>query len=460
VTHTGHAVLIGSLSTVLGVSPFGAATALWNLALILIAWSAAVLLLRYGASRGMVVLGSVCPLLLGPLAAPSFDPLSLPAYVIVHDPLVAARMYWNISQAISTGLAAIALILFDGYCREAVRSRECFVLIGLTALAVAVSGWVKPSLFIFYGPALIVTLLVHRVGLRDVMLAGALLAAGVAVYMLPAWLVPVAEVPPWSLHPSLEQTSAVASFVVFGCSAVLLLSVHPLRRLFRDIVDKSGPRPVTLALVAMGGSVLFALLFREEQFVGFRTFQPNIWWGASACAVLLLPLVLAVAAERRAGSEHTNWFLVTATAVGAVQVLNGVVFAIAFPAVYVHGYPASCAEAMRAARLVTPADTRFLLDPAVSHADLAPLLARPALFHTAFMPPGDRENLESWSALFEEPSASEVGRWADYDAALLHKTSTTAQQALDSLGWTSSELTDEFQLWTRPEATERVSDPQ
>ncbi|MGD9853931.1 MAG: hypothetical protein AB7U20_03180, partial [Planctomycetaceae bacterium] len=304
VIHTGHGVLLGSIATVLQTSMYRASTALWIVVMVLLSWSAGVLLSRGSVPHAIVLLGSLCPLVLGPLAVPTMATLTQPPFALnqfTQSSLTAPRMYWNLPQALSTAMVAVALVCFDGYCRAEPRSRARLRWVFGSAAAMAASGWVKPSLFVFYGPALLIALLVHRAAIRETAAAIATLAGAVAVYLLPSWLVTVAEHPSWSLHPSVEQTQHVAKFVLLGCGPALLLSFGPLRKLPGLLVRKSDPQPLTPALVAMGGSLLFALLFREnryEELKDFSVFQPNIWWGPSACVVLLVPLLLRSATQR------------------------------------------------------------------------------------------------------------------------------------------------------------------
>ncbi|MEZ6052105.1 MAG: hypothetical protein R3C02_12045 [Planctomycetaceae bacterium] len=448
VTHTGHGVLIGTFSSLLGISVYRASTSLWIVATVLIVWATFDLLSRATLPKGFLTIGSLSPLLLGPVSIPVFALLANPQLARNQEPLISARMYWNVTQAISTSLGAVVLLCFHLYGRTESESHR-LRMIGITTLVLIASGWVKPSLIIFYGPALLLSLLVHRAPIRDLAVVIGLLVMGVAVYLLPAWLVPVPEVPSWSLHPSWEQTMEVLSFVVFGCGAGLLLSIGPLKTLIATVTTRSEPQAITLALIAMGGSLIFALLFREEQFVGFRVFQPNLWWGPSACVVLLFPLVLLSSARRIKQTGRADGLILAGLLLGAIQLLNGSLFAAAYPAVISRAYVSAYVDTLRVAGSKTPPQTRFLLDPAGAQLPVLSALGRPTLIGTSFMADVDLENLKEWKRLFVEPFETDSTGWSQYDAALLHKSSTHAQENLQELGWTVEQLNDDFQLWRR-----------
>ncbi len=462
VTHTGHAVLMGMLATVLRTSLYGASTALWIVSMVLMVWSAAVLLLRAGVPTAFVWLGSLALLVIGPVTTPPMALLTQPELAVRQSPLVSARMYWNLPQALSIAMVAVALICFDRYCRAQAGSRDRLNAILVTAAAIVASGWVKPSLFVFYGPALVITLLVHRASLRELATVVLTFVGGVAVYLLPALLVTVPGQPSWSVHPSFEQTQAVIEFLLLGSGPMLLLALNPLRNLAGSVVRKSDPKPLTLALVAMGGSLLFALLFREDRFaalVDFPVLQPNIWWGPSACVVLLFPLLLRSAVQRIIAVGKADWFVMSGFILVSLQVVSGTLFAVAYPAIIGRVHPQLDVDILVTVREKTSPRTRLLLDPILLHeqvgfTDIAGILARPCLFATNYMSDGDREVLESWHRLFGEKPEVTKGGWAEYDAAIISEgaQSEAAREAVSDLGWKSEELTHAFQLWRRPES--------
>ncbi|MCA9077942.1 MAG: hypothetical protein KDA93_23135 [Planctomycetaceae bacterium] len=450
VTHTGHGVLIAGLASVLRASEFHVSASLWMSAALLLSWSSMAIVMRSQLSGFIMFVCGILPLMFGPLMIPSFLPFFHPSAALAIDPGISNRMYWNLPQALSTALAAVALVLFDKYCRRVMGGDGERRMLILATLAIVTSGWVKPSLFIFYAPALLVTLAIQRARLTSVALTIGILAVGVVTYLLPGFLVDVPELPPWSFHPNRQQAIEVARFVGFGCGAVLLLAVAPLYRLIRELVHPQEPRVVTLPLVAMGGSLLFALLFREERFVEFKSFQPNIWWGPSASVLLLLPVLIRHAVRQARITERVSILSLVASALIVLHLFNGLQFALATPAINTRGFPMKFADAMQAAQQQTAHETRFLLDPMMAWVDLAAFLRRPALFNTNYMFPEDEQILSDWTQLFEEPNESAGTGWADYDAAIVYDGSRRAQQALQEQGWTVAPLTSGFQLWTRP----------
>ncbi len=450
VTHIGHGVLIAGLASVWRISEYHASASLWVSASLLLCWSSVALMTRSRVSGKFVLAAGVIPLVFGPLMLPSIMPLFDPDAALVIGPGISNRMYWNLPQALSTALAAVGLVLFDEYCKRGTNGSGRLTMIGLVTMAIVASGWVKPSLFIFYAPGLLVSLFLQRSRLSDLAMTVGILVVGVIVYLLPAWLVTLPKVPSWSFYPNPEQTSEVAKFVGFGCGGVLLLALSPIKRLFRELVHPQEPRVLTLPLVAMGGSILFALLFREERFVGFMSFQPNIWWGPSACVLLLIPLLIRYAVSERQIEGWASVVSIAASLLMVLHVLNGLMFALASPAINLRVFPSFFAEAMIAAREQTSPDTRFLLEPRMCYVDLAGFLRRPTLYSTNYMFPEDAQVFDEWNQMFEKSDGSAGTGWTQYDAAIVAESSIRAHKALQSQGWQSQPLNSGFQLWKAP----------
>ncbi|MEZ6052104.1 MAG: hypothetical protein R3C02_12040 [Planctomycetaceae bacterium] len=447
VTHVGHGVLMAGLASVLRVTEYQASTGLWVSASLLLCWSSMSLMIREQLSGKYVLAAGVIPLIFGPLMLPSVLPFLHPQAALVIEPGVANRMYWNLPQAMSTALAAVSLILFDASCRTAITTSGRLKLIVLVAVAIVASGWVKPSLFIFYAPALLVSLVVQRARLIELAASVSVLTVGAVVYLLPAFLVTVPSVPSWKLHPNLEQTIEVARFMVYGCAALLLLAVFPGIRLLRELVHPREPRAITLPLVAMGGSLLFAVLFREEQFVGFVTFQPNIWWGPSACALLLIPLLIQHAQREETEGVWASLVGVTASLLMVLHTLSGFQFALACPAINIREYPVGFAQALKAAQEQTSPGTRFLLDPQLNRVDLAGFLRRPSLYSSNYMFPKDSVMLDEWNQLFDQTADTSGSDWTKYNGAIVSEGSTGVQSALEAHDWQFQPLIPGFQLW-------------
>ncbi|MBX3440313.1 MAG: hypothetical protein KF861_22680, partial [Planctomycetaceae bacterium] len=107
VTHTGHGVLIAGLAGVLNTDLFQASTALWIVSLVLLTWAAAMLLsFSSQVPKSVVLIGSLSVLVIGPLTTPPVAMLTIPQVALAQGPLVSARMYWNLPQALSTALVA------------------------------------------------------------------------------------------------------------------------------------------------------------------------------------------------------------------------------------------------------------------------------------------------------------------------------------------------------------------
>ncbi len=456
VTHTGHGVLIAGLATVSGMSEFRTTACLWIATSLLLCWASMAIVAGSELPGVYTLVSGLVPLVFGPLMMPSILPLFQPDTALQIKPLVSARMYWNLPQALSTALAAVSLILFQEYCRRAVSNTGRPVALSLVALSIVAAGLVKPSIFIFYAPALAITLLAQRARLVELVVSGVIMGLGCVVYLLPAFLVDVPELPSWSFRPTREQSQAVVSFVCLGCGAALLMAIRPLIQLFRDLVKPREPQVLMLPLIAMGGSLLFAILFREERFVGHTSFQPNIWWGPSACVVLLIPLLIRSSVCRKDSTRGMMFVHWASMLLLAVHVINGSQFALATPANNLRAYPKKLADTFSEARERTAPDTRFLLDPRLAWVDLVGFLRRPVLLRTSYMSAADAQNLEDWNRLFDDSVSASGSGWAEYDAAILvgesdqSFNSRRTQEVLSTKGWRRRLLTTGYQLWIRP----------
>ncbi|MCA9077938.1 MAG: hypothetical protein KDA93_23115 [Planctomycetaceae bacterium] len=454
--HTGHGVLIASIARITGINLYQSAAALWTVGLVLLAWTGCDVMSRVTTSPSYIFLGALSPLVLGPINLPSIVPFWRPGEALDQVPLVAARMYWNLPQTLSTALVGVSLVCFGEYLRNASNGRNSQKQLMITTLLIVASGWVKPSLFIFFAPAMLITLLIHRRGVTDLVIVTLTLGTGVLVYLLPHWLVTLPEAPVWSLTHSLVQTIEVGKFVALGCGTALLLAMKPLWILLRSIgarvtADELSSSNLALPLVAMGGSLMFALLFREDRFIGHVAFQPNIWWGPSGCVVLLIPWLMRFANDRlRDGNSH-SWLAIIGIALLSLQTINGIVFAFACPAINTRVYPQPFVEALERARDATATYTTFLIDPGIANIDLANLLHRPALYTTSYMSEPDRQMLDAWNSLFVPPfDESKEDTWRHYDAAIVSNTARVARESLSQREWKMSPLTPLFELWLNP----------
>ena len=460
--HTGHAVLIAGTSAILNLGLYQAAVVLWIEATLLIAWASLAL---FTGTRVPSALQFV--LVVGALVWGGF---AMPAVQLLHDPRqlgadgawslaplgmwIAARGFWNLSQVLSIALTLAGLLLLErfGAARRA-GAPGLPALAAATAL-VAVGGWTKPSLVILYGPALLIWLAVNRARAREwlcVLLVG---SGATLVYALPLLLAKLPQSPGWSFHVGAEQWSQVAGFLALAAPSLLVLAVSPVLRLLGAGWRDREWRTLDLALLAAGGSLLFALLFREDQFVGFRYFQPNLWWGLSACSVLLVPLL---GREALAATERGGWrrvLAVTGLSMALIQIFNGLCLAVAYPVLSVRGVPAVRAEVLAAARTRTEAGTRFAIDPALQRLELLPYLSRPVLMPTSFTSEEDRAAYLAWRAFClhgRPPDASLIER---LDAVVTHASRRHVVAFLESRGWRVDSLDAEYELW-QPRALDR-----
>ena len=178
---------------------------------------------------------------------------------------------------------------------------------------------------------MIIWLAISGARILEFLVTVAVLQAGVLVYFLPRFLYPLQPGGEggWSFVMEPEQWSEVALFLWHACLSLSLIMIVLITRSIANGWRNRQWQILELGVIALAGSVLFALLFRENQFVGFITFQPNIWWGICACVVLLVPLISRELVELLKPKGWTRWVVVLGLAVGAVQIVNGLHVAVA-----------------------------------------------------------------------------------------------------------------------------------
>jgi len=472
-SHTGHLVLIAGFSQWLGISLYQASSMLWIAGTMVIAWAALALLAGTripGLPRVLLVLGT---LVWGAFTFPElhrlYDPLrehatggyelDAPGY------WVAGRGFWNFPQTLSITLTLCGLLLFEAFA-AARRSRESGRgILVVASVFLVVGGWAKPSLVIFYGPALVLWLILNRSGIREYACVLVPLAVGVLVYAFPALSFALPDAPAWSLVVGREQWATVSGFALMAAPSLVVLSLAAGVRMLSQPGRSEDFRILDLALLASGGSLLFALFFREDQFVGFKVFQPNIWWGMSACIVLLVPLL---GREAFAELRLEGWRRVAALAglgMGLVQVFNGFCLAIAYPTLNLRGHSISDVEVLMAARAKTVPGTRFAIDPLLEDYDLVGYLSRPVIM-PVFEPANDlveesvaevsngalvreRRDLEAWRTFLEGRGRAALDLATRFDALIAHRDRRRVAGILLSRGWHREELGDGFELWTK-----------
>jgi hypothetical protein len=476
-SHTGHLVLIAGFSQWLGVSLYQASSILWIAATILIAWAALALFAGTripGVARVLLVLGT---LVWGAFAFPElhrlYDPLrelatggfelDAPGY------WVAGRGFWNLPQTLSIALTLCGLLVFEAFAAARRSSEMGWGLLVIASAFLVGGGWSKPSLIIFYGPALVLWLALNRSGIREYSCVLLPLAGGALVYAVPALFFTLPDAPVWRLAPNAEQWTTVFGFALMASPSLVILSAGALLRMLKQPGRPEDFRVLDLALLAGGGSLLFALFFSEDQFVGFKVFQPNIWWGMSACIVLLVPIL---GREAFAELGATGWRRVAAFSglgMGLVHVFNGLCLAIAYPTLNLRGHSVSDVEVLTAARGKTASGTRFAIDPLLEDYDLVSYLSRPVIMPVitpAIMPVGapldssaakasrlalaaERRDLEVWRTFLEGRARAPEALPARFDALIVHRDRRHAAGMLLSRGWRRETLAEDFELWTR-----------
>jgi hypothetical protein len=457
-SHTGHIVLVAGFAEGLGVSLYQASTLLWTIATLLIAWAALGILaatrlpvfLRLAIVVGTLVWGAFgwpeLHRLYDPLretAAGGFE-LDSPGY------WVAGRGFWNLPQALSIALTLAGLLVLDAF-GPARRSGKTglALLLGASFLFVC-GGWTKPSLFIFYGPALLLWLALNRVGFFEFLWVVLVLGAGVLVYAIPALFFALPESPAWTFLPGLEQWEEVAEFVLRAGLGLAVLAAGVVLARWKGGEPWGEFRVLDLALLAAGGSVLFGLLFREDQFVGSPVFQPNIWWGMAGCMILLVPLLGrdALAQWKRGGGSR--WLAGVGLSLGLLHLFNGFCLAVVYPTLNLRGHALSDAEALASARSKTDPGARFAIDPELQDYDLLAYLSRPVLMSSAAASDQDREDLQAWQS-FVEGGFPASGEWLGrFDAVVLRQDRRHAAGSLASRQWRREALGHGFELWLAP----------
>jgi hypothetical protein len=457
-SHTGHLALISGLSELLEISLYRASSVLWINAMLLTVWAALGLLAgaRIPAAFRFILVGAT--LVWGAAAFPDFhriyDPmreasaggfeLDAPGY------WVAARAFWNLPQALSIALTFGALLLLQAFAavRQARPGFPWLLVVG-TCLAVA-GGWTKPSIIVFYGPALLLWLALNRAGTREYLSVGIPLLIGGFVYSIPAVFFDLPEGSNWSSLPGLDQWSRVGGFIVAAGAGLAILALYPLVNMAKSWSQPAEYRVLDLALLAAGGSVLFSLLFSEDAFVGDRVFQPNIWWGMSACFVLGVPLLGRKGFGMLGDSGWRSLAAGVGLALGLLHVFNGFCLAIVYPALNLRGHLASDAEVLAGAREQTLPGMRFALDPTLQEYDLLGYLARPTLMKARTASAAQSQDFDAWQAFVQGPRASRMPFLGSLDAIVLRRDRRSVARALLSRNWVGASLDGRYDLWLAP----------
>ncbi|MDE0886662.1 MAG: hypothetical protein OSB70_14135 [Myxococcota bacterium] len=454
-THTGHLVLIAGFSEMLGISLYQSTTLLWVDATLLIAWGVLALLSGSGMP-GSIRFGVVVATLV-------WGAFSFPQLHQLYDPLretpgggfeldapgfwIAARGFWNLPQTLSVALTLAGALVLERFGHVRRRPTAGYAVLATTSFLWVAAGLTKPSLFIFFGPALLIWLVLNRACLAEFVCALGMLSLGFLAYALPALLYALPASPQWTFFPNAEQASVVGGYLLMASPALVLMAIAPFFGLVQEAGRVGKFRVLHLAMMAAGGSLIFALVFREDQFVGFRVFQPNVWWGISGCAVLLVPFL-----SRSAWADlwRPGWKRLLAgggLAVALLQVFNGFCLALVYPTLNLRGQSVSDAVALAEGRSMTPAGTRYAVDPMIEDYDLLGYLSRPTIMPGITGPDSERRFALAWSN-FAESGGGMPDRFRNrIDAVILHRDRRAAGLVLRQEGWQSESLGDEFELW-------------
>jgi hypothetical protein len=249
----------------------------------------------------------------------------------------------------------------------------------------------------------------------------------------------------WSFATEPGQWSEVTLFLWHACLSLFIILIVVITRLIANGWRDRQWQILELGLIAFAGSVLFALLFRENQFVGFFVFQPNIWWGICACVVLLVPLISRELVELLKPKGWTRWVVVLGLAVGAVQIVNGLHVAVAYPVMNLRIHEASMAGTLDAARKLTAPNARFALDLSLEEIDLRPFLSRPSLVRANFGSADEKRAYSNWRDFIKSGKSSPpLDR---LDAVVLHRNRRRANLYFEKLGWQSTPINEKYTLW-------------
>ncbi|MDG2334416.1 MAG: hypothetical protein P8Q97_09360 [Myxococcota bacterium] len=456
-SHTGHLVLIAGFSELLGVSLYQSATLLWVDATLLIAWGALALMVGSGIP-GILRFGVVVATLV-------WGAFSFPELHRLYDPLretqgggfeldapgfwVAGRGFWNLPQTLSVAITLAGVLVLEGFGHARRRPASGYAVLAATSFLWVAAGLTKPSLVIFFGPAILIWLALNRARAAEFAWVLGILSLGFVMYALPSFLHTLPAAPEWTFFPNAEQASIVGGYLLMAGPALLLLSLAPLLGLVQEAGRAAQFRVLDLALLAAGGSLIFALVFREDQFVGFGVFQPNLWWGISGCAVLLVPLLGRAAWADLWRSGWRRSLAGVGLVMAVLQTFNGLCLALAYPTLNLRGHSVSDAVVLSDGRSKTPAGTRYAVDPMLEDYDLLGYLSRPTIMPSVMGPDSERRLALAWATFAESGRGMPHLFSSRIDAVILHRDRPEASAALRREGWQSESLGDEFELWQK-----------
>lgn len=442
--HTGFQTLIAGIADTTGGNFPAAVQILWIIGYGLIVVSAFHLVESSlpNVSSYAMSLASLAPLLwtgiwIVPVVAISRHPIAL------LDPMLtgqcaAGGIYHNGSQLWSIALTVVGLVAL----KRAGDSGHSRLNLAIAMILFVTSGLVKPSLFILIIPALIIVLAASRyqdpVGWITVF---SISCAGILVYSLPIFFGPLPTMPGWQLSATPGNTVQTAlRFLTFSSVATWIAT-----RLLRSLPQHS--LWFGVVLIAHGGGILFPLLFQES---GVRAAHGNNWWGFMATLVLLAPPVVAFCFS---GDRINKGALRRMGAVVIVsQVILGIPYAIAYPAISIRSRPIELANALLEAKALTNSTDRMIIDPVFCpephHADLIVFLGRSVL-HSYQTNNADVETAKSeWTQLHTTGRSPDDATINDWNTALVSTENANVKSWLRRNGWRhKAAVTGGYEIW-------------
>jgi hypothetical protein len=439
--HTGYSALLAGVHSFTGATYYQLATSMWLLAYLLIVWSALTLVEELAMPGWLRVVAAVGPLVWGPIGVP-FSNLAL-------KPVSAGLMFHNFPQVWSVAVGGVAIVCFQRYVHAKTRDTP---MIAAAAAAIAISGLIKPSLAILFGPALLLSLLLLRARLRDLGIVLGLLTAGAVCGMLPALVADLPKVRGFAIAPDWPGTKRVLHFLAMGGGIGLVVVYARVRALATDVAARKVGWS-DLVILATGGGALFAVLFRE---VRMGDFQPNLLWGACGALTFFATAVVAwCGGAMQYRTSTPAWLRRFGAAVLALHLLNGLTYAVAYPVSFNARYePIALATVFAKIGDATIPTTRFLIDPMLMGREAFSQLRRPVLSPRIGFANAAQQEWDEWVKLCTDGVLTRSDQLAKRDALIIVRKRVKAREMLSQVGWTRAITLGGVELWIDPKRPE------
>ncbi|MCA9040492.1 MAG: hypothetical protein KDA65_09110 [Planctomycetaceae bacterium] len=476
--HVGYSTLIAGCSELTRQDPYCITSALWILTYLMLGWLALCCVEQYQLNSDVAIVAGITPLLWGQLGVPNLRLLITPSTIPNLQGLeskLAGDQFHNIPQSWSMVFGLAFLFCFQQY-QQSGRSYRWW-LAGI--LSLIVSGWVKPSLLILLGPALIICMIVNRNNLREWLSLVISMALGMLVYCLSALMADLPSGNKWFFTLTHERFLSeiieyqwIPSLTYFGLGlgVGLIYLVLRLKTAFPDIKARHELNWADLSLIAVLGSLLFALLFRElSGDIVFNENQPNIRWGISASiSILSCFIVVCLAKEKywRDQLQLPGWLRVCAIVLVGVHLFNGLIYAAVYPLSTPRLAFMKSKEVFLDVHAQSDLDDRFLVDPKLMDEfvfdlnknnqlyDLNAYLQRPLAMNLCLKSIEELRIVEAWHVFCNTTEPEHLGELIGYlnhrNALIIHKNRITATNFLKENGWSKkSDLGEEYQFWVQ-----------